>query len=64
MSSCNCIGPQNGEPLCPCAMRSVEVRDGHYWIPAKDLGPVRSPYSIPKFDWLSITVPPMPESKP
>jgi hypothetical protein len=22
---CNCIGPQNGQPLCPCQMRGVEV---------------------------------------
>lgn len=21
MATCNCVGPQNGEPLCPCMMR-------------------------------------------
>lgn len=24
MSICACMGPQNGEPLCPCAMRAVK----------------------------------------
>lgn len=40
MSACNCIGPQNGQPLCPCRMRYVEIRDGRYFLPAQDLGPV------------------------
>lgn len=35
---CNCIGPQNGEPLCPCAMRGVTVEDGRY-VQRRDLGP-------------------------
>ncbi len=38
--ACNCIGPRNGEPLCPCAMRGVVVRDGRYVLPERDLGPV------------------------
>ena len=42
MSSCNCIGPQNGEPLCPCRMRNVEVIDGRY-IEKIDHGPYVSP---------------------
>jgi hypothetical protein len=37
---CNCIGPQNGEPRCPCAMRNVRIVDGRYVMPAQDLGPV------------------------
>jgi len=37
---CACVGPQNGEPLCPCSMRKVYIKDGHYWWPAEDLGPV------------------------
>ena len=37
---CNCIGPQGGEPLCPCAMRGVIVRDSRYVLPERDLGPV------------------------
>jgi len=36
---CACVGPQNGQPLCPCAMRGVIVRDGRYIRPEQDLGP-------------------------
>lgn len=36
---CNCIGPQNGQPMCPCSMRGVIVRDGRYIVPERDLGP-------------------------
>lgn len=39
LNQCNCIGPQNGEPRCPCAMRGVQVVDGRYVLPAQDLGP-------------------------
>ena len=38
---CFCVGPQNGDPVCPCQMRSVKIRDGRYVI-ERDLGPVRS----------------------
>ena len=38
MTACNCIGPQNGEPLCPCQMRSVFIEDGR-WVRRIDLGP-------------------------
>lgn len=41
LNICACMGPQNGQPLCPCAMRGVIVRDGRYIVPEKDLGPVR-----------------------
>lgn len=27
MRACNCIGPQNGEPLCPCQMRPAAPDD-------------------------------------
>jgi hypothetical protein len=37
--ACNCIGPQNGEPLCPCQMRGVTIKDGRYQR-VEDLGPV------------------------
>lgn len=38
--ACNCIGPQNGQPRCPCMMRNVFQRNGR-WIQAEqDLGPV------------------------
>lgn len=40
--SCNCIGPQNGEPKCPCVMESKKIRKiGNRWVqPEQDLGPV------------------------
>ena len=37
---CFCVGPQNGQPLCPCKMRRVKVRKGRYVLREKDLGPV------------------------
>ena len=37
-SACGCIGPQNGEPLCPCKMRGVKIVDGRY-VRVEDLGP-------------------------
>ena len=37
---CGCIGPQNGQPLCPCAMKTVMIVRGRYIRPAQDLGPV------------------------
>lgn len=38
---CGCIGPQRGEPYCPCRMRGVIERDGRWIEPERDLGPVR-----------------------
>lgn len=35
---CNCVGPQDGQPVCPCRMRNVRVRDGRY-VEETDLGP-------------------------
>jgi len=40
--ACNCIGPQNGEPRCPCMMRGLIQRNGRWIEPEKDLGPVTS----------------------
>lgn len=40
MRPCNCIGPQNGQPACPCAMQSVTIENGRY-VERRDLGPVR-----------------------
>lgn len=37
--ACGCIGPQNGQPVCPCRMRGVTVVDGRY-VEINDLGPV------------------------
>ena len=41
--SCNCVGPQNGDPRCPCMMRGLIQRDGRWVEPEKDLGPVNKP---------------------
>lgn len=30
MANCCCLGPQNGEPLCPCQMRAARQ---HFGIP-------------------------------
>lgn len=38
---CNCIGPQNGQPRCPCQMRNVQIKNGRYVIPEQDLGPTK-----------------------
>lgn len=38
--ACNCVGPQNGQPLCPCAMQNVVIEDGRY-VQKIDVGPVR-----------------------
>lgn len=37
--SCFCVGPQNGQPLCPCMMSNVSIEDGRY-REIRDLGPV------------------------
>ena len=29
--ACGCMGPQRGEPLCPCRMRMVERVDGSWY---------------------------------
>ncbi len=38
--ACNCVGPQRGEPRCPCLMRNIIVRDGCWIQPEVNLGPV------------------------
>ena len=38
--TCNCIGPQNGEPKCPCMMRGVRIIDGEY-VQITKLGKVK-----------------------
>lgn len=42
MRACNCIGPQRGEPVCPCRMRRVKIQDGRY-VEITDLGPATEP---------------------
>lgn len=41
------MGPQNGDPLCPCAMRNVRIVDGRY---VQDLGPAK-PQTLTTADW-------------
>lgn len=36
--TCDCVGPQDDEPYCPCQMRNVKVKHGRY-IEEVDLGP-------------------------
>jgi len=40
MKECFCIGPKDGQPLCPCRMRNVQIKDGRY-VEMIDHGPVR-----------------------
>lgn len=41
-SACFCMGPQDGEPFCPCLMRSknIQQRNGRWVQPEEDLGKV------------------------
>jgi len=41
MRACNCIGPQDGNPVCPCRMGSLKIRDGR-WVEIIDHGPAKS----------------------
>jgi len=41
---CNCLGPQNGEPRCPCMMRGVQNINGRWVLPPQDIGPVLEGY--------------------
>lgn len=36
--ACGCMGPQNGQPVCPCQMRGVQIVNGRY-VRTQDLGP-------------------------
>lgn len=47
--ACCCIGQQNGQPLCPCAMRGVTVENGRY-VQKIDHGPVSK--SVDHVDYL------------
>lgn len=38
VGACFCMGPQNGQPVCPCAMKFVIIKDGRY-VSVRDLGP-------------------------
>jgi hypothetical protein len=45
---CYCIGPQEGEPLCPCLMKQVGVKNSKYVTLEQDLGPVPKEYDKSK----------------
>lgn len=36
--SCFCVGPRPGEPVCPCRMRNMVMKDGR-WVETIDHGP-------------------------
>ena len=36
--ACNCVGPQPGQPVCPCRMPAIKVVDGRY-VEVIDHGP-------------------------
>jgi hypothetical protein len=40
LAACNCVGPQDGQPRCPCQMRGVIEREGRWIQKEVDLGPV------------------------
>lgn len=46
-TACHCVGPQMGEPVCPCAMRSVRVANGRY-VRTTDLGPAPACIDTPE----------------
>ena len=37
---CFCMGPQNGDPACPCKMKELKIVNGRY-VKIIDYGPVR-----------------------
>lgn len=45
--ACGCIGPQNGQPRCPCMMRGMRQINGR-WVEVIDHGPVKAGE---EFDW-------------
>lgn len=57
--SCNCIGPQNGQPVCPCRMKGVTIEAGRY-VEKRDLGPVRLPapdsVAYPRFNPYKLSI--------
>lgn len=48
MTMCACMGPQRGEPLCPCAMRAARAHllEHHPQGPFLN-GPMTGPVSTP-----------------
>lgn len=46
VTSCGCIGPQNGQPLCPCRMKGLMIIDGRWVDRPRDYGPAKQPASL------------------
>jgi hypothetical protein len=46
--SCACLGPQNGEPLCPCRMRAARAHFGTHevWQMPRKVEPIKIPISL------------------
>lgn len=40
---CGCIGPQDGNPRCPCMMQNMRQVNGR-WVEVIDHGPVHERY--------------------
>lgn len=38
MNACNCIGPQNGDPRCPCMMARRKDDQRYFYEPKDDKG--------------------------
>lgn len=38
IKQCFCVGPQNGNPVCPCKMLSLKIVNGRY-VETIDHGP-------------------------
>lgn len=38
MSACACVGPQNGDPVCPCRMKSGSYRPDWLRFPELERG--------------------------
>jgi len=55
-NSCFCVGPQKGQPLCPCRMRGVTIKNGRYVIPEQDLGPAKDTTAEGLAAWVEKTL--------
>lgn len=36
--ACYCVGPQNGDPACPCAMRAKQNEANRAWLDGYEAG--------------------------
>lgn len=47
VEACFCVGPQNGDPVCPCRMRHLKPVNGR-WIEEIDHGPIKDDSDNPE----------------